>query len=150
MKKALSSLGLAAVVGLAAVTGVQAQPTTWHQGFEGDTSGWEDSTNGWYGSIERVPSGEDGITSSEGDYHAVVEEDANSAPFSRFDGFRDEWSGDWTAEIDVYLDPAWDLGTGFDYSVAATGTQDELLAMIGSAVGLTIAAVSGRAYLKTR
>jgi hypothetical protein len=46
-----------------------------------------------------------------------------SGPFSRFDGYRDTWSGTWFAEIDVYLDPSWPAGTGFDYSVAASGSD---------------------------
>jgi hypothetical protein len=95
----------------------------WDQGFETDALGWFDSDDAWYGTATRVPSGNNGITSSEGSYHAVFEGDADSAPFSRFDGYRDEWTGSWTAEIDVYLDPAWADGTGFDYSVAANGSD---------------------------
>jgi len=95
----------------------------WDQGFENNTDGWFDSTDEWYGSITQVPSGTDGITSSQGAYHAIVEGDVDSAPFSRFDGYRDTWTGTWTAEIDVYLDPSWTLGQGFDYSVAASGSD---------------------------
>ena len=95
----------------------------WDQGFEIDTAGWYDSNSEWYGMITQVPSGDNGITSSAGSYHAIVEGDASSAPFTRFDGFRDSWLGSWTAKIDIYLDPNWASGEGFDYSVAATGSD---------------------------
>jgi hypothetical protein len=95
----------------------------WDQGYEADTAGWLDQNDAWYGSIDQVLSGTDGITSAAGDYHAIVEGDADSAPFSRFDGYRDTWPGTWVAEIDVYLDPAWPAGTGLDYSVASSGSD---------------------------
>lgn len=102
--------------------GAYKQPV-WSQGFETDTSGWFDSSNDWSGTITRVPSGTSAISSSSGSYHAVIQGDASSAPFTRFDGYRDTWPGTWRAEIDVYLNPAWGAGQGFDYSVAATGTD---------------------------
>jgi hypothetical protein len=83
----------------------------WEQDFDTNTNGWSDSTNGWHGSIER----------SNG--RAIVNGDADSAPFSNFGGYTEDWPGAWTAELDVYLDPAWNDGEGFDYSVAATGTD---------------------------
>jgi len=95
----------------------------WNQGFEDSTAGWQDSSDGWYGTITRVSSGTDGIVASQGDSFAIVEGDSNSGPFSRFDGYRNVWPGEWTAEVDIYLDPTWDAGTGFDYSVASTGTD---------------------------
>jgi hypothetical protein len=95
----------------------------WEQGFEGDASGWFDASSGGNGGITRVASGTNGIASAAGAWHALVAGDAASAPFSRFDGYRDTWFGSWTAEIDVYLDPAWAAGEGFDYSVAANGSD---------------------------
>ena len=97
----------------------------WDQGFELDAEGWFDSDDGWHGTVTRIASGTGGIDSSDGSWHAVMEGNDTSAPFSRFDGYRDTWPGDWTAEIDVYLDPAWAAGTGFDYSVAANGSDGE-------------------------
>ncbi len=96
----------------------------WDQGFEESTDGWLDSSDAWYGEITRVPSGTDGIVASRGDWFALVEGDSDSGPFSRFDGYRDEWPGEWVSEIDVYLDPSWAAGTGFDYSVSANGTDN--------------------------
>jgi hypothetical protein len=103
--------------------GALAPALVWDQGFETDTSGWDDSTTSWYGFITQVPSGTYGITSSSGSYHAVLEGDASSGPFTRFDGYRSTWPGTWTAEVDVYLDPAWASGTGFDYSVASSSSS---------------------------
>jgi len=97
--------------------------TVWDQGFETDTDGWLDADDEWYGTVTRVPSSTDGVTSSEGAYHAVCAGDADSAPFTRFDGYRNTWPGTWTAEVDIYLDPSWVPGQGFDYSVAATGSD---------------------------
>ena len=81
------------------------------QDFSTDDAGWDDDDDGWYGDIT-VAGGT-----------ATFYGDGSSGPFSRFDGYRDVWPGTWTAEIDVYLDPAWPSGQGFDYSVAATGSD---------------------------
>lgn len=83
----------------------------WNQDFSVDDSGWFDSDDEWSGEI-LVAGGE-----------ATVIGDSSGAPFSRFDGYRDVWPGTWIAEIDVYLDPAWPAGQGFDYSVAASGSD---------------------------
>lgn len=98
--------------------------TVWFQGFEEDTDGWFDSTNGWFGSVERVASGTSGTTSSDGDFHAVMtDEPGGTGPFTRFDGYRDEWTGGFVASIDVYLDVDMTSGEGFEYSVAASGAD---------------------------
>jgi len=83
----------------------------WNQDFSFDDAGWLDDDDGWYGDI-MVAGGT-----------AMFYGDGTSAPFSRFDGYRDLWPGTWVAEIDVYLDPAWPSGQGFDYSVAASGSD---------------------------
>lgn len=90
------------------------------QGFETDTSGWFDG--GAYGAITRVASGTDGIISAEGGYHATVTQ-TDSAPYTRFDGYRSTWPGNWSASVDIYLDTGWSAGEGFDYSVAANGSD---------------------------
>ena len=99
-------------------------PPCFTQGFEVDTEGWLDQNSGWYGLVTRVASGNNGITSSNGNYHAIFEDDGDSAPFTRFCGYSDTWTGTWTAEIDVYLDTAWTNGEGFDYTVAANGSDN--------------------------
>lgn len=107
---------------------VPAEPiasSVWDQGFEADADGWFDADDAWYGTVARVSSGTGGIGSATGAWHAVLEGDADSGPFSRFDGYRDTWPGTWTAEIDVWLDPSWPTSTGFDYSVAASGSDGD-------------------------
>jgi hypothetical protein len=106
----------------------------YNQGFESDTAGWTDG--GARGEITRVSSGENGINSASGLHHAEVEGggsgDSNtvSAPFTYFDQSRSYWPGKpsdpdsgFTASLDVYLNTGWSEGTGFDYSVAAWGTD---------------------------
>lgn len=112
---------VALVMGAIPLQASAATGTVWEQGFEEHTDGWIDSNNGWYGVAERVSSGTNGIDSAEGDWHAIFTQSDETGPFSRFDNYRDSWSGPWTAEVAVYLDPAlMDPGEGFDYSVAAT------------------------------
>lgn len=96
--------------------------TVWNQGFEVDAAGWDDAADAWYGSVTRVASGTNGITSLSGGSHAEMTGDASSAPFSRFDMYRSTWLGAWNAEVAVYLDPAWPSGAGFDYSVASSSS----------------------------
>lgn len=103
---------------------VSSAAVVYEQGFETDTADWFDSNSAWAGLVTRVASGDAGITSASGDWHAVFEGSAQGAPFSRFDQYRDVWPGDWVAEVDVYLDPAWAAETGFDYSVAANGSDN--------------------------
>ena len=98
------------------------------QGFETDTAGWLDADDGWVGDVSMVPSGTGTIASADGDYHAIFEGGAGSAPFTRFGGYEDTWLGEWTASIDIYLDTGadgsgWALGEGFDYSVASNGSD---------------------------
>lgn len=90
-------------------------------GFEADTAGWLGS-----GAIDRVASGTDGIASSDGDFHAVVS-GSHAGPNTQLGGYNTVWPGDWKASIDLYLDPSWDAGTGFIYSVAANRTNGTAL-----------------------
>jgi hypothetical protein len=123
---ALIALVLAvALASFVTIQSVFAANTVYYQGFEANTDGWNDSASvpPWYGTVERVPSGSNGIGSALGDFHALMSGDEDSGPFSRFDGYRSVWPGNWEAEVDVYLDPAWAAGSGFDYSVAANGSD---------------------------
>lgn len=122
IKKTLTSLIVGVFAVAFSVSSVFAV-SNWFQGFETDTDGWLDSDDAWYGTVTRTASGANGITSSDGSWHAIMEGDASSGPFSRFDMYRNTWPGTWVAELDVYLAPSWAAGTGFDYSVAATGSD---------------------------
>ncbi|MEQ8210096.1 MAG: PEP-CTERM sorting domain-containing protein [Lacipirellulaceae bacterium] len=99
----------------------------WSQGFETDTAGWlDDDDFAGFGDASRVPSGTGGIASNEGSFHGLFADDAGgTGPFTRFDGYRDTWTGGFTASIDVYLDTNWANGEGFDYSVAANGSDGD-------------------------
>jgi hypothetical protein len=104
-----------------AAVGVGFFATKWDQDFSLDTAGWFDNdVSGFegYGLITALGDGTakvEGWLDPDGKYYG---------PFSRFDGYHSAWPGTWIAEIDIYLDPAaLSDGEGFDYSVAATGSD---------------------------
>jgi hypothetical protein len=84
-----------------AFVGPSAFGTVWDQDFSVGTEGWFDPITAVGNGTARVEGG----------------------AFSRFDGYHDTWNGTWVAEVDVYLDPTWAVGQGFDYSVAANGSD---------------------------
>ncbi|MHA7813669.1 MAG: hypothetical protein ACX94C_09785 [Phycisphaerales bacterium] len=114
-------------VALAGLSGSVVAGEVFNQGFETDTSGWFDENNGWSGTIDRVSSGTDGITSASGAYHANFGQSNGdgglTAGFTRFDGYRDTWSGPYQASVAIYLDTNWTAGEGFDYSVASSNSS---------------------------
>jgi hypothetical protein len=82
------------------------------QSFSSGVSGWyDDGDYSGYGSITNDGSG-----------HGVVD-GVGGGPFTRFDGYKSVWPGTYTTSVDVYLDPSWTAGSGFDYSVAANGSD---------------------------
>jgi hypothetical protein len=94
-----------------------------HQGFETGIEGWIDEKvagSEAYGRITRTASS----NAPEGSYIAIFEE-TTYGPFTRFDAYSDVWTGTWSAEVDIYLDPSMTDGEGFDYSVAANGTDNQ-------------------------
>jgi hypothetical protein len=44
-------------------------------------------------------------------------------PYTDFGGYTNTWPGEWGASIDVYLDPAWAVGKGFNYTVATNNSS---------------------------
>lgn len=94
------------------------------QGFERDKNGWVEGTV--FGAISLVTSGTGGINSFGGNAFAFFNA-AITGPYSSFDGIQSEWTGPWTAEIAVYLDPQWQAGEGFDYTVSASTTSGTFL-----------------------
>ena len=120
-KRAIAALPATLLLAMSLPTSPAMAVTPWNQGFESDTDGWlelpgQEAVAG----IKRVGSGYAGITSASGDNHAVV---TGPHMFTRFGGYTAEWDGTWSSEVDVYLDPAWEAGAGFDYSVAANGSN---------------------------
>ncbi|MCO5189212.1 MAG: hypothetical protein M9918_13595 [Anaerolineae bacterium] len=126
MKRKYFILMAVLISSLVLVLSVQAatplQP--YSQGFEVNASGWFDYGTG---TVAQVPSGTNGITSASGIGHGEVTATSVSyGPFSRFAAYSDMWpTGGWTAELDVYLDISWPLGSGFEWDVAANGTDNE-------------------------
>lgn len=119
---------VATVVAGALLAPVAHSAVVWSQDFETDTAGWLDQNSGWTGLVTQTASGTGGIASSGGSFHAIMAQTDTppfglSGPFTRFDGYRTTFAGTMTASIDIYLDTTWAAGSGFDYSVAANGTD---------------------------
>ena len=120
-KRAIAALPATLLLAMSLPASPAMAVTPWSQGFESDTDGWlelpgQEAVAG----IKRVGSGYAGITSASGANHAVV---TGPHMFTRFGGYTAEWDGTWSSAVDVYLDPAWGAGAGFDYSVAANGSN---------------------------
>src|SRR3972149_5518325 len=101
---------------------------TYFNGFEVDTDGW--LSNG--GTITRVASGTNSITSADGDWHAeaLIGDDFDGV-FTRWGGYESAFPANgYVTELDIYLDMALNTVVGndlrFDYSSAIndpTGTH---------------------------
>lgn len=128
MHKPVSAIAIAALTAAAA----HAAPPHF-EGFENPayTTGGDNWNNNSGGTLQRVASGTNGITSATGTGHAIITDLAvgqdvfgnpslgAGGPFTRFDGYSSDFDGGFTASLDVYLDTAWSEGQGFDYAVAA-------------------------------
>jgi hypothetical protein len=89
------------------------------QGFETDTAGW--TAGGSFGTITRVV---DAATSFEGNAHAVVTDSSGGyGPYTFFGGPSDTFPGTYAARLAIHLDTEWDAGSGFDWSVASSGSD---------------------------
>jgi|GEM_PF-6296411 len=82
-------------------------------------NGFETDISGWNGTIARVASGTDSITSALGSYHAKV----NEGDFTRWGGYENVFpTNGYITKIDVYLDMAQNPTVGtdkrFDFSSA--------------------------------
>ena len=74
----------------------------------------------------------DGIVTGDSDQYGTVAplgsfanfKQTDSGPFTRFDGYRDEFST-WQSKVDIYLNTDWADGDGFSYSVAANGSDSK-------------------------
>lgn len=88
--------------------------------FEGfEDPGWiagADSGN-WQGSVTRAVSGTNGITSATGVAHALV--GTGSGSYTRLGGYNSAFGQGFVTSLDVYLDPTWAAGQGFEWSAAA-------------------------------
>lgn len=107
----------------------------WEQTFNQDTQSWITNTTsgqqGWCGSISRFASNEGPISSSaQSGYAAAMGGPCNSywqdqgfpasAPYSPAGGFSSTWPENGFAnELNIYLNPQWEAGSGFGFSVSA-------------------------------
>ena len=85
--------------------------------------------NGWYGNVRVVDSFKE-ITAADGGKFAVLTQGVvpdDTGAFTRFDGYRSDFVDGLTSEVKVYLNTNWASGEGFDYSVAANGTNGSYL-----------------------
>jgi hypothetical protein len=115
LRRLIATSGAALLLPLVASAGAEASShVLWEQDFSESTNDWSDAT----------------LT---GEGTAGVSEGA----FSRFGEYRSEWPGDYVAELDVYLDPAWSVGTGFDYTVASSSESGGHLRDFVFHVGVT-------------
>ncbi len=107
MRRALLVLAAALLMTLT-VNGTATAATyyLWQQDFTTDSTDWQ-------GPVLYNP----------GEGTATVKEGA----FSRFGEYRSTFPGDYVAGLDVYLDPAWASGEGFQYTVASSNSSGEHL-----------------------
>jgi len=124
-----SALGIGAGCFLTAMAMQANAASSYLQSFESDTANWTDnvsSLGSGYGTITRVASGTNGITSPDGGFHALLTGIASGpstiGPVTNFGGYSSVWPGDFVSEVSVYIDPA-QMGAdgGFDYSLAING-----------------------------
>ena len=123
----MKRLGLLFVVMLlmaATHSNASADTLVFSLGFDApNTNGVFSTLNGGSGVVKRAPSGFNGITSSSGAGYGTVSQDANGAPFTKFDGYRSVWTGGFRSSVDVYLPLTWSGNQGFDLSTAVSGTD---------------------------
>lgn len=115
---------VATLVCAALVTALPAQ-ADFFQGFETDTTGW-------FGSVTRVPSGTNSVTSADGSFHANI----TGTPYTQFGGYNYEAGGgvptafqEYTTSIDIFLDvdAGWGNDTRFDFSSAINNSSGNFL-----------------------
>lgn len=126
---------LTAATSSSAMTNSEAPFQAWQQGFQHDTDGWVSQEDpgpfGWCGTIQRVDRRTGDLAPSAGSGYAIVEHGAcndfyqpffpdGSAPASADpDLFSTTFpTGGYVNQVDIYLDPGWEDGTGFGYAVS--------------------------------
>ncbi len=123
----------------------------WKQNFNFGTDGWiaeatADGPAGWCGEIEQVRRGEGALAPSASRGYAVVRQGACNAywmaagfaasgPYSPGAGYPLAFpKSGYASELDIWLDPAWQEGTGFSYLVSFTVGESHDLRYVGAPV----------------
>ena len=102
------------------VTGVNDAPTFgFQQGFEADAAGI--ITGGGYGGLTVVDESA-ALQTLDGTKYALVRS-GRLGPYTRFDSYRSEFVDGLQSGVKVYLNTAMANGEGFQYSVAANGSD---------------------------
>ncbi len=104
-------------------TGTNDGPTLgFSQGFEAGSAGIVDG--GEYGQITVVDESSTALQTPDGTHYAVLTEaPGQEGPFTRFDGYRTVFTDGLSSGVKVYLDTTWGEDQGFEYSVAANGSD---------------------------
>ena len=128
--RTITAAGFVAAAAMLVATGTAAASDGFYEDFERGQNTVLDAENaGWYGDIQKVRSGKAGNIDAidDGKFHALVAPDASypTGPYTTFDGYTEatEWQGDFSTSVDVYLDESWAVGEGFEWDVAANGTD---------------------------
>jgi hypothetical protein len=129
----LALLSIALLFALTATIGIfqssrAASAVVWNQDFSENTAGWTD----FRGTISHnLDEGTATVKGNQWNCPQFVQDwgigPCYGGAFSAFDSYRSDWPGDYTAELDIYLDPETedlqDERWGFDYIVASNGTD---------------------------
>lgn len=107
-------------VGVAALVAASPARAGFFQGFETNTTGWNNSGNG---TITRVPTGTDGIVAGGGSWYGKITQSPASGggPFTNYGGYSSTFpTGGYIASVMIYLDMAGGYAndTRFDFSSA--------------------------------
>lgn len=137
MKKVAAALMVLAL-SVVAVLAVHAQGNgpARLQSFEQDTAGWLDNDisgpGGWCGKVARYERGSGPVMPSKGHGYAIAEQGPcnefwmnngwpASGPYAPFAGNLEGWpASGFVAALDIYLDPAWTAGSGFQYAFSVS------------------------------
>ncbi|MEO0384250.1 MAG: DUF5801 repeats-in-toxin domain-containing protein [Pseudomonadota bacterium] len=111
------------------IVGDTVAPAWFEQDFgsasDAASAGLFDASNGHVGTVTVVPDGTGGINTPDGGNFAILMQGgtpgSERGPFTRFDGYKSDFQGGFTASVAIYLDTGWSASEGFDYSVAASG-----------------------------
>ncbi|MDQ2082873.1 VCBS domain-containing protein, partial [Xanthobacteraceae bacterium Astr-EGSB] len=118
---AVSQDGTASQLVTVTITGANDGPTLgFAQGFETSSDGIFDG--GDYGEVTVVDESTTALQTPDGSHYAILTE-TDSGPFTRFDGYRTAFVDGLTSGVKVYLDTSWGDDQGFEYSVAANGSD---------------------------
>lgn len=125
--------------------------TLWKADFDVGVQGWTGSEGlgslGWCGTVEQVGEREGNVTPSQGTGYAVVRHGKcnahwdsqgweGSGPFTYLRGHVNRFpETGMVNELDVYLDPDWGAGHGFDFTVTAADDAGRILQSSSAGAG---------------